>query len=350
VSTRLLMVDWLGRGGIAQSTEAWALELGARSYDVDVVTRPGRELGDGLVGVHRARPARGRVAAHRAVADAAAYRIRETVPNWVVVQNYVVPVLEQPVFRAAREVGSGVVVVVHDHRLHTWAAGTHRGLRKNLRAADLLVTHSHFVAEHVARATGRNDVVVLPLPVPIGMLWHARVVPPALADQDDGALWCAHFGILNRAYKGTDLVTRLAAETPPRWRFVLLGTGAERSRLRADVVTIGDFVPPGDLVGAVSATDVTLAPYRVASQSAVVVLAHALGSVPLATAVGGIPEQVTDGIDGVLVNPSADMAAWREALDDLGDDDHRKQLAVAGEARAWADHEAFVNGAVEALR
>ncbi len=39
MSSSVLMIDWLGRGGIAQCTEAWAIELGGAGHAVTVVTR-----------------------------------------------------------------------------------------------------------------------------------------------------------------------------------------------------------------------------------------------------------------------------------------------------------------------
>ena len=67
----VLLVDWLGRGGIAQTTEAWALELGGRGHAVEVVTRGERELGDGVVTVCGSPPGHGKLGAHRAVARTA---------------------------------------------------------------------------------------------------------------------------------------------------------------------------------------------------------------------------------------------------------------------------------------
>ncbi len=343
------MVDWLGRGGIAQTTEAWALELGTRGYAVDVVTRPGRELGTGIVHVCGAPPGRGRLGAHRAVARAAAARIRETRPDWVVVQNYVVPFLEQPVYRAARDTGSRVALVVHDHQLHTRLAGTDSGLAANLADADVLVAHSHFVGERVAERSGRADVAIVPHPVPIGLLWHARSVPDAFDDERSTDRWCAHFGVLRRRYKGTAIVEDLAARGVDGWRFAILG-GEEDHDAEDGAFRLPGFVDPGTLVGAVGATDATLLPYRMATQSGVVVLAHALGSVPVATRVGGLPEQVDDGVDGVLVAPDAGVDEWRGALDALADDDHRKAMAAAGEERVWADHDAFATGIARLLR
>ena len=359
MTSRTLLVDWLGRGGIAQSTEAWAIELGDCSNEVEVVTRPGRELGQGAVSVIASRERRGRIAAHRAVVDAAARRIRDVRPECVIVHNYVLPPLERPVYAAARAVGARLVVVVHDGRLHTWRAGTAVGLARNLRAADVVVTHTEHVANRVRADVGRRDVVVFPLPVPVGMLWHSRGHRPAWLDDPVGdpadapvdapvdARWCGHFGVVHRSYKGTGVVEQLARTGTEGWRFAVIGAGAEPS---AGVHAVPGYLDPGDLVAAVSATDATLAPYTYATQSAVVVLAHVLGSVPVATAIGGIPEQVTHGVDGILVEPGADVRAWRDALEALRDEDYRKELAVAGETRAWAEHADFVAGARRLVR
>jgi glycosyltransferase involved in cell wall biosynthesis len=335
----VLLVDWLGRGGIAQTTEAWALELSAHGESVDVVTRPARELGDGSVSVVAAEARRNRIRAHRAVADAAARYIRDRRPSVVVVQNYVLPVLEREVFVAARETGARVVQVVHDHRLHTWRAGSRWGMAWRLRAADVVVAHTEYVARGVRSFARRDDVVVTPLPAPVGMLQHPPIVPSE--DAGSHALQCGHFGVLRRGYKGTSMVEALAASPPRGWQFVVAGVGAPTPR--AGLCSIDRFLEPGELVGMVGATDATIVPYRFATQSAVVVLAHLLGSPPVASAVGGVSEQIDDGVDGLLVSPDAPVEAWRDAVGSLSDEDFRKELAVNGAARAWRDHERFVD-------
>ena len=348
MSRSVLLVDWLGRGGIAHTTEAWALELGARNYDVEIVTRPGRELGSGAH-VTEARAARGRLHAHAAVVAAARDRIRKRRPDWVIVQNYLVPALEQRVFRAARVAGSCVAVVVHNDQPHSRVTGTGARLRHNLAQADVLIAHSEFVAERVSRATKR-EVVVVPLPLPIGLLAHDRHEPDWISEQVAGrSRWCVLFGTVNRHYKGTAIVEQMAARQRDGWRFAVVGMGAG-SYADDNVVALDGYVEPGVLTGVVGASDVTLAPYRHATQSAVVALAHALGSVPIATAVGGIPEQITPDVDGILVPPGSDVNAWVAALEHLADDEVRKDLARAGELRVSAEHDAFVARIMELLR
>ena len=332
----VLLVDWLGRGGIAQTSESWAIVLGAAGHEVTVVTRPDRELGSGAVAVTAARDARGRVRAHRAVVLAASRTIRDVRPSTVVVQNYVLPPLESPVYSAARAVGARIIVVVHDHRLHTLAAGTRFGLKQHLRGADVVVTHTEFVAKGVRAFAGRADVEVVPHPAQVGMLRHERedaVLP------EGPARWAGHFGVLQRAYKGGDVVETLARTGVQGWGMISVGVGAP-----VDVPglhSMPGYASPGKLVGAITATDATLAPYAHATQSGVVVLGHLVGSVPVASAVGGIPEQIDHGVDGLLIPAGAPLDAWCDALTALADDEVRKELAVAGTARAWRDHDRF---------
>lgn len=338
VTVSVLLVDWLGRGGIAQTTESWALELSDAGVAVDVVTRPGRELGSGTVRVVAADVRSGRIAAHRAVVAAAVARIRVTRPDVVVVQNYVLPALELPVYAAATEVGARVIVVVHDHRLHTLAAGTRAGLRRVLRRADTVVAHTNFVADGIRRWTNRSDVEVVLHPVQRGMLAHEREAPNLGTPRD--ALVAGHFGVLKRGYKGASVVEQLAGDRIDGWSFVAMGAGAhDAPGLKAHP----GYASAGRLCGAVAASDAVLAPYRFATQSGIVVLGHVLGAVPIASAVGGIPEQIEDGVDGLLVSPDAPVAAWRDALLALSDDTVRKRMAVAGEARAWRDHALFAS-------
>jgi glycosyltransferase involved in cell wall biosynthesis len=344
-----VVVDWLGRGGIAQTSAAWIIELTQHGNDVAVVTREDRELGEiaRTIGCPTV-TAGGRtsVAAHRAVASAAARTIRDHRPACVVVQNYVVPALELPVYRAARAVGARLVFVVHDDHLHSRLAGSHAGLRALMRRSDELVAHTHWVARRVEARAGR-PVHVIAHPAQLGMVRAGAAAGPRAGRDRAADLVAVHFGILRRSYKGTDLVTSLAGSVDG-WTFQALGVGAPESR--PGLTSVARYLPSDELVGLVGAGDAALLPYRRATQSGAVVLAQVLGVVPVASAVGGIPEQVSDVEDGLLVTPGAGADAWREALAQLRDDAERKRMAAAGRDRAWRAHDRFVTSIRELTR
>jgi glycosyltransferase involved in cell wall biosynthesis len=319
--SRAVLVDWLGRGGIAQTSRAWIAALERRGHQVTVVTRGEREL----TGPDVLAPEEGphALVTHRRLARLAAATVEDLRPDVVVVQNYVVPPLERPLDAALRRTGSETVVVVHDHRLHTRVAGTNAGLRGRVRAADRVVTHSRYVAEAVRRASGRTDVAVVPLPVTrLGTGGHSRLA----AGADRIAI---NFGVMTRDYKGGDVVCALAEAGVPGWRFAVAGVGAPAS---PRVATVDGFVPGPDLAATLGTTAAAVLPYRTASQSAAVVLAQSLGVVPVATAVGGLPEQIEHGVDGLLLPPGATLTDWRDALTHLGE--HHAVMADAARRRA----------------
>jgi glycosyltransferase involved in cell wall biosynthesis len=333
----VVLVDWLGRGGIAQTSDAWVRELRGRGVDVTLVTRSERELAGDVVAPDRG----GRVANHWRLARLAARTIAELRPSVVVVQNYVVPPLERRLYAAAREAGARVIVVVHDHRLHTRLAGTSAGLRASLRSADVLVAHTQFVAGEVARFVGRTDVEVVPLPVQVGMLAGPSVESPLPVDS---GLLALHFGVVKRRYKGSDVVLAMARAGVDGWRFAVLGTGAPED---PSVFSMGGFVETPVLVGAVRQSHATVLPYRLASQSGAVVLAQALGSVAVASSVGGIPDQIVDGVTGRLVPADASPSVWAGVLHELTDGDVRATIAGQARESVYEGHERFVKRIVE---
>lgn len=333
----VVVIDWLGRGGIAQCTHALIDTLTRASVGCTVVTVAGRELvGPSLVSVQ----VKGnRLRRHRALANAAAQTIRDERPDTVIVQNYVVPLLEKPVVDAARDVGAKLVWIVHDHQLHSLAAGTSAGLRQNLAASAYMVTHSHYVADRLRPPPGA-ELMVLPLPVPPE--YHLDTDFKSLVPVDPSVDLVLQFGVLKRRYKGTGTLVELVAMEMPSWSFAAVGVGAP---IGVDgLVSIPRFVDASDLAATVAAASVTLLPYSHASQSGAVALSQFSGTVPIATAVGGIPEQIEHGETGWLVDVSAPISAWVDALGELSDTSLRSKLSSNCVARALDNHNKFEAG------
>lgn len=332
----VVIVDWLGRGGIAQTSEAWAVEAAELGIETCVVTRGGREIEPRGFEVASVSDGRSRLLTHRRVVGAAVRTIATRKPDVVVVQNYVIPTLERPVHRAARDAGSDLVFVVHDHRLHSRLAGSNAGLPALLRGADDVVAHSRFVGQSVAESAG-CAVSVIPHPIPVGLLarsgWDRDTASP-----DPGKV-ALQFGVVKRRYKGVDLVESLAASGVDGWQFVIAGTGAPARAVGLRAVP--GFLSAATLVDEVARSRATLLPYRLATQSGTIPLAHVLGSVPVAYGVGGIVEQIDHGRTGLLLPPESDLAAWRGVLERLGDDVEYTRLADEGRTAVEDEHGRF---------
>ena len=125
-----LIVDWLGRGGIAQTTMRWQDEIIAGGGSALVASIAGRELDVDYSPRESKLPGpAGALVRHRRLASVAARGIDAHRPETVIVQNFIAPVLEQAVHDAARRVGARLIVVMHDHRSHSVLSGSRRGLR-----------------------------------------------------------------------------------------------------------------------------------------------------------------------------------------------------------------------------
>ncbi len=336
-----LIVDWLGQGGIFQTSRAWARVLGAGGLDPVVLTRSGGEP----FGADPVRPVTrrsARLAAHVELVRAVTAEIAARPPQAVVVQNYLVPALERPVWRAARRAGARVVFVVHNDRPHSALAGVAAGMRGLLSAADEVVTHSRYVADRLAPV---RSVQVIDHPVPLGLVELADDAEPVA----EGAppLAALTFGVLKRRYKGTSVVEHVARDGVAGWRFVAAGVGAPAAGTVPGLETEPGFVPADRLVRLVQAADVCLLPYRHATQSGAVALAQALGTPVVVSAVGGIPEQVQDHVNGRLVPAGAPAAAWAETLRELNPAGLRA-LGERARQDAWARHARFSEQAVAA--
>ena len=203
-------------------------------------------------------------------------------------------------------------------------------------------------AEHLARGIGRAEqYVTVPSGVPTAEL--RATAPPrgearARLGLDPDAFVVVGLGRLV-PIKGFDLLVRAlpaVAEQVPSARVLLVGDGAERQRLEAVAASLdvtrqlrlaGETL---DVAAYLAAADVVAVPSRNEGMGRVIVEAMALGLPVVATAVGGIPDVVTDGECGRLIAPE-DVDALSAALIELGRDPAlRRKLGEAAVRRAEA--------------
>ncbi len=334
----VVVVDWLGRGGIAQVAEVWCSVLRAGGVRTSLLSRGGREVSPDVA---VSSPLNLRIAQHVEVVRSAVRYIRETQPTTVVIQSWLLPIVELPVYIAAESVGAKIILAAHNHRSHTRSTGIDIGLGGILRRADVIVTHSQFVRNQLHDSL-RTRSVVLPLPMPVGLLDSHR---SAVAhDSGSTSLNCLQFGV-KRETKDSSLITDLAGRVDDRWQFAVAGTMADGIQPAPNLTRYPGFQSPDQLTQLVARSEAVVLPYSHASQSAAVVLARCLGSIPIASAVGGIPEQIDHQIDGVLVSPKAPLAEWLDALDLVADDRWRQEVKTIGLSRMEAEHNEFAAGA-----
>ncbi len=348
---RILMVEWLGRGGFAHTAEAWVHVLRQAGSSPLLVTRAGRELAASVPEALAIGAPGGPLASHLAAAARTGRLLVSGDCSHLVLHGIVAPQLELPLLGIARRHHVTSVLVAHEAGLAREAPGGRWAFQRMVKSADVVVAHSEYVARQLRSATGRSNIAVVPHPLPVGLLGgegpghlHTRGASAIRHLQPPVAL---HYGHLHRGYKGTDTVAAVAAAGVAGWNIAVVGKGAP-DRM-AGAFTADRFLAPAELVATVADSAATLLPYQRASQSGAVVLSQVLGSIVLATDVGGIAEQIEDGVSGLLLEPGASPTKWRDLLMTLNSEALRREMVENARSAVQSRHKQFVQSILALL-
>jgi len=197
--------------------------------------------------------------------------------------------------------------------------------RPILRRARLAIVASDYLAG-AARELGAREVRVIPTGVQI---------PKTVGEPDDPP----HVLFVGRLSPEKGIHEFLeATEGMPR---VIVGAGS------VEVPEAVGFVPRGELGSYYERAAVVCVPSRREGYGVVAREAMAYGRPVVATAVGGLPDAVDDGLSGLLVGPR-DPGALRAAVKRLlGDEALRRELGAGARAAATSS-ETGAGGLVEA--
>ena len=325
------------RGGIARATTELAGALGDRGHEVLFLTPrrqypkwlyPGgsdrdpeacRSLDCAVAVLDPFNPVGWRTARRRALEHRADAWI---VPYW----TWAWAGLWWSLLRAASR--PPTVAVVHnpvDHDAHLWQRAA---ARRVLGRSQALFTHARVLAAELERAYPST---------PVGYHCLPAVVNPVELERDEarrelglpGDRRVALFLGLIRPYKGVELLLEAVAALGKGSDWLVMIAGEPwgelggllqkqvreldlEGRVRLDL----RWVPESRVSTLLAAADLLVLPYLRGSQSAVAPMALAHGIPVLSTAVGGVPEIVRDGINGVII-PPGDPVAITTALQAL---------------------------------
>jgi glycosyltransferase involved in cell wall biosynthesis len=205
--------------------------------------------------------------------------------------------------RGARVVLLCANAVPHEHR-----PGDRALTRLLLHAADAAVAHTPAEAATLRALADRPVAVAalpphLPAPPPDG--------PPAPRPPGPPQRRLLFFGKVRR-YKGVDVLLRALARLDGVALTVAGEVYPDAADLPALVGRLGlggrvdlapGYVPADRLPDLFAGVDALVLPYRTATASQHVALAHAHGLPVVATRVGNFPQSVQDGVDGLLCAP-----------------------------------------------
>lgn len=203
-----------------------------------------------------------------------------------------------------------------------------------LARADAVTGCSTIVTEDLAERFGYEGAVVVPNGVELGA---GAADPVAAADAAEPVLLAV--GRVEHV-KGFDLLLEAFAASPlaERARLTIVGDGSELAELRRRARTLGvedrvsfpGMLGPDAVAEALAAATVVVVPSRKEAASIVVLEAWRAGRPVVGTVLGGPRTLLTDGVDGLLVDPR-DAAALAGAIRSLLDaPDVAAALGAAG--------------------
>jgi len=206
------------------------------------------------------------------------------------------------------------------------------------RARQIVTVTSAFIPELLAIGIPRERIEVIPNA--ISTEW-GQVMAPDISKADSKEKILLAIGRLSKEKAHSDLVEALALLKAdpglPLMRLVLVGDGPERQNLEALAaarnVSITFAGQVSDVRPFYQQADLFVLPSLSEGSPNVLIESMAAGNPIVATAVGGVPETVTDGIEALLV-PAADPAALAEAISEvIGNPDLAGRLSEAARAR-----------------
>ncbi|WP_336728400.1 glycosyltransferase family 4 protein [Cellulosimicrobium cellulans] len=245
-----------------------------------------------------------------------------------------------------------------DHAVFEHSRLLRAALERSIGVAGAVTGCSRVVADDLVRF-GAPDAVVVPNGVDLAghdAVGH-DVARHDLADhrpEDDGApREPARSGPVREPVvvavgriehvKGFDLLVDAFASSPlrDRARLVVVGDGSEAGALRRRVASAGltdrvelpGRLDPSEVAARLAAADVVVVPSRADAAPLVVLEAWRSGRPLVATVRGGPPEIVTDGVDGVLVDPQDTQALATAVLGLLDDPERAQRIGAAGRRR-----------------
>jgi glycosyltransferase involved in cell wall biosynthesis len=220
-----------------------------------------------------------------------------------------------------------------------------------LRRGDVLVVHAQTEAEDAARRVPGKRIVQTFLPVhELGGEVPSRAeARRALNVTGNVALFFGHV----RPFKGLDIVLRAWRLLQTNVTLVVAGEAwwrgeAEYRKLARGLDNVRldfRFIPDAELATYFAAADVVLAPYRIEAQSGVALTAFHFARPVIATNVGGLPEIIDEGLNGMLIPPE-DPAALARAIDAFFGRGDRAAMelhaAMAARRYSWEEYGALV--------
>lgn len=189
--------------------------------------------------------------------------------------------------------------------------------RKVLSKGNMFIVHSRADAERLRDLIPKASIILHPHPI------YKQFPAPKKNLVRRARLELLFYGFI-RQYKGLDILIKAMGllenedvflTIAGEWwgKRATLRNMIKKAKLNDKIEIIDRYISEDETAELFFRADVIVLPYRSASGTGVVSLAYRYGKPVIATAVGGLPEVVSDGVSGYVVRPD-DPLALSEAI------------------------------------
>jgi glycosyltransferase involved in cell wall biosynthesis len=341
----LLVVDSLEMGGAERQVVDLAVALRRKGYEVAVACSVAGELSVALedAGIP-VRPLLRRLVKRR-LSPAYAWRLRRLLPSSERFDLVHAHIYASAAAAAIATLGTGISLVITEHTEASWQTWRARWVSRWVyRRAERIIAVSTPIRRRLIERDGVHPDLITIVPNAVVSAPEGRSEEPPAGLRGGRPL----VGVVARLQpeKGVANFLKAAARVAPRFpeaHFVVAGDGPLREELVALAGNLGlwdriHFLGfRSDASALMGSLDVLVVPSLTEGSPLVTLEAMAAGVPVVASAVGGIPDQVRHGKEGLLV-PPGDTGAMGDAIVALLRDPARaRSLGEAGRRRATTE-------------
>ena len=334
---RVAMVDAVGFGGLTHYTYSLMRSLSAHAQvDCTLLTDTAYEL-DGLKRDFPVVKVSCRGQPYQNAAARLVKAIARLKPDCIHVQAGLTVRRDWLLFLLARSLRGRIILTAHNILPHDdWekhAFGMRQALGIMYGCAAKVIVHSQYSKRKLTARFGVAPDTIAVIPHGNYLFVRMQEMTQAAARREIGIpaekKVAMHFGAM-RDYKGIDLLLKAFARLKERHEdafLLLVGKSADKRpsdyeglirslQIEKDVMLLPGYVPLKDIGQYFFAADLAVYPYREIDMSGSLQIAYAFGRPVIASRVGGFPEMVEDGRNGLLCEPE-DIPALQESLEKM---------------------------------
>ena len=277
--------------------------------------------------------------------------IRRLKPDVIHFETLPLPLIDILFLPSLKKIGK-VVVTAHDTSSRKDSPIQFWGFFRCLRKFDHIISLTSFSKQRVIAKTGipENMITIIPHGVFDSYRTLVQREPKVIKNGDEKVILA--FGTIEW-YKGLDVLIKALSKLPDKLfqqsRLVVAGVpNIDIQRLQQLAVKLGvdgriswdlRYIPDEEVAGLFGQATVVAFPYREIDQSGALHIAIGFGKPIVATAVGGTPEILSDGVQGFLVPPDDPDALSVALARILGDDDLAVEMSAAvrrlAKSKSW---------------